>query len=146
VLSVNAGNNPPTLNPISNLTIAEDAGTQTVSLSGISSGAVNETQTLTLVASSSNPSLIPNPAVSYVSPNTSGTLTFTPVANANGTARLDLVWERGAFRLEHPDIGTYGDQLGRRAAGVWSGASMSNEMTSRMTRIARDSAARVRRA
>ena len=37
-------------------------------------------------------------------------------ANANGTARLDLVWDRGAFRLEHPELATYGDRLGPRDA------------------------------
>jgi RecA-family ATPase len=34
-------------------------------------------------------------------------------SNANGTASLDLVWERGAFRLEHPAVGTFGDHLER---------------------------------
>jgi hypothetical protein len=93
---VSGVNNPPTLNPIGNLTIAEDAGTQTVSLSGISSGAANETQTLTLAATSSNLSLIPTPTVSYVSPNTSGSLTFAPVANANGTATITVTFSFSA--------------------------------------------------
>lgn len=35
-------------------------------------------------------------------------------ANANGTASLDILWERGAFRLEHPSFGTYGEQLDRQ--------------------------------
>lgn len=34
-------------------------------------------------------------------------------ANATGTAALDLVWNEGAFRLENPDVTTYGDQLAR---------------------------------
>lgn len=34
-------------------------------------------------------------------------------SNANGTASLDLVWERGALRLEHPDVVTFGDRLDR---------------------------------
>jgi hypothetical protein len=34
-------------------------------------------------------------------------------SNADGTASLGIVWERGAFRLEHPDVGTYGDHLAR---------------------------------
>ena len=39
-----------------------------------------------MTAISSNPALIPNPTVSYTSANGTGTLTFTPVADANGTA------------------------------------------------------------
>ena len=50
-------NQPPTLNPINNLTLNENAGLQTVSLSGITSGATNEIQTLTVTAVSSNTGL-----------------------------------------------------------------------------------------
>lgn len=34
-------------------------------------------------------------------------------ANASGTASMDIVWDQGAFRLAHPEIATYGDQLAR---------------------------------
>ena len=34
-------------------------------------------------------------------------------ANASGTASLEIVLENGGFRLEHPDIATYGDRLAR---------------------------------
>src|SRR5436190_11404446 len=74
-------NVPPTLNPISSLTVAEDAGLQTISVTGISSGAVNEPQTITVTSVSSNPGLIPHPTVNYASPNSSGTLTLAPVVN-----------------------------------------------------------------
>jgi hypothetical protein len=94
-VTVNAVNDSPTLNAISNLTINEDAGQQTVNLSGISSGAANESQTLTVTASSSNTGLIPNPTVSYTSPNATGTLTFTPVANANGSATITVIVNDG---------------------------------------------------
>ena len=73
-------NQPPTLNALANLTINENAGLQTVNLSGITSGATNEIQTLTVTATSSNTGLIPNPTVTYTSPNTTGSITFTPVA------------------------------------------------------------------
>jgi len=75
-------NQPPTLNPIANVTVNENAGLQTVNLSGISSGSTNEVQTLTVTATSSNPALIPTPAVNYTSPSSSGSLSFTPVAYA----------------------------------------------------------------
>lgn len=90
VVTVNAVNDPPTLNALSNLALSEDAGLQTVSLAGIGTGAANETQTLTVSATSSNPSLIPNPAVNYTSPNATGSLTFTPVANASGSATITV--------------------------------------------------------
>ena len=83
-------NLPPTLNSISNRTINENAGLQTVTLSGINSGATNENQRLTVTAVSSNPSLIPAPTVTYTSPNTGGTLSLAPALNANGTATITV--------------------------------------------------------
>jgi hypothetical protein len=94
-VNVNLANIPPTLTAIGNVTISEDAAAQTVNLSGISSGSVNENQTLTVTATSSNPGLIPNPAVTYASPNATGSLTFTPVANSNGTATITVTVNDG---------------------------------------------------
>jgi hypothetical protein len=91
-VTVNPVNDPPTLNPIGNLTINENAGQQTVNLSGISSGPANEAgQHLTVIATSSNPSLIPNPAVTYTSPSATGSLSFTPVANEFGSSTITVV-------------------------------------------------------
>lgn len=90
-LTVHALNNPPTLDAISDLTINEDAPLQTVNLSGITPGPSFESnQTLTITATSSNPALIPNPTVNYTNPNTTGSLTFTPVANISGTATITV--------------------------------------------------------
>ncbi len=94
-VTVNAVNDAPTLNGIANVTVDEDAGAQTVALSGISTGAANETQNLSVTATSSNPGLIPNPAVNYTSPNATGSLNFTPVANANGTATITVTVNDG---------------------------------------------------
>ena len=94
-VTVNAVNQPPTLNAIGNLTLNMNAGLQTVNLSGIGSGAANESQTLTVTAVSSSTKLIPNPTVSYTSANTTGTLTFTPVANKNGTATITVTVKDG---------------------------------------------------
>jgi hypothetical protein len=94
-VTVNWVNQPPTLNPLTNLTINENAGAQSVALSGISSGATNEVQTLSVSAVSSNPSLIANPNVTYSSPNTTGTLSFTPAANAYGTAIITVTVNDG---------------------------------------------------
>ena len=81
---------PPTLDPIANQTVAENAGAQVVNLTSISPGAGNSGQTLTVSAVSSNPALIPNPTVAYASPNSTGTLTFTPAAGQFGTAVITV--------------------------------------------------------
>jgi hypothetical protein len=94
-VTVTAVNDTPTLNTLSDVTVNEDASAQTVSLSGISAGATNETQTLTISAVSSNPSLVPNPTVNYTSPGATGSLSFTPVANANGTATITVTVNDG---------------------------------------------------
>ncbi len=83
-------NEAPTLAVIPNpATIIGNEGLQTVSLSGISAGG-GETQVLTVTATSSQPGLIPNPTVNYTSPNATGSLSYTPVASANGTAVISV--------------------------------------------------------
>jgi len=89
-------NAPPTLNPISSLTVAEDAGLQTINLTGISPGAVSESQTVTVTSVSSNPGLIPHPTVNYASPDSSGTLRLAPAVDAFGTATITVTANDGA--------------------------------------------------
>ena len=96
-ITVNPVNQPPTLNALADVNINENAGQQTVNLSGISSGAANESQTLTVTASSSNTGLIPTPTVTYTSPGTSGSLKFTPVSNAFGTATITVTVNDGGL-------------------------------------------------
>ena len=91
-VTVSGVNDAPTLAPIAGLTINEDAGQQTVGLTGISAGA-GEAQALTVTVTSSNTALIPTPTVTYTSPNATGTLTFTPAADGNGTTG-QLGWPR----------------------------------------------------
>jgi hypothetical protein len=92
---VPVGNQTPTLNALTSVTINEGAGLQTVNLAGITSGATNEIQTLTVTATSSNPGLIPNPTVNYTSPNTTGSIAFTPVALAFGSATVTVTVNDG---------------------------------------------------
>ena len=54
-VTVRSVNQVPTLDPIANVTINQNSGVQTVSLAGITSGAANENQTLTVTASSGTP-------------------------------------------------------------------------------------------
>jgi CSLREA domain-containing protein len=83
LLTVNPVNDAPTLDALGDLTIDEDAGTLTVSLSGITAGS-NETQNLTVTATSGDTSVIPNPSVSYTSPAATGSISFAPAADKNG--------------------------------------------------------------
>lgn len=90
LVTVTGVNDPPALDLISDpAAILEDAAAQTVNLSGLSAGP-NETQTLTVTASSNNTALIPNPTVTYTSPSATGSLSYTPVANQSGTATITV--------------------------------------------------------
>lgn len=95
VVTVAGVNDTPTLGPIAAMSILEDAGAQTVLLSGISGGAPNETNSLSIVVTSSNPNLIPNPpAFTHLSGSTNS-FVFTPSANSNGTATLTVTINDG---------------------------------------------------
>lgn len=109
-LVINAINDAPNIDAIGNVTIDEDAGLQTISLSGINAGNSEESaQTISVTASAkdkgSDPAvnnLISAPAVTYTSPNTTGTLTFTPVANKFGTSTITVtVTDSGASGGDH---------------------------------------------
>jgi 6-phosphogluconolactonase (cycloisomerase 2 family) len=86
-LTISAINDAPTLDPIANPPeLSETSGVQTVNLTGISAGG-GESQTLQVTATSSNPTLIANPTVSYTSPDSTGSLSFSSLAGQSGTLR-----------------------------------------------------------
>ncbi|MEO2027924.1 MAG: Ig-like domain-containing protein, partial [Fuerstiella sp.] len=93
-VTVNAVNDVPTLDAIGDVTINEDASEQTVNLTGITAGG-GESQVLRVTSTSSNTSLIPNPAVTYTSANATGNLKFTPVTDQIGTATITVTVEDG---------------------------------------------------
>jgi hypothetical protein len=96
-VTVNEVNDAPTLDAISNPpAIPLNSGAQSIGLTGISAGG-GETQTLTVTAISSNPALIPNPTVNYTSPNSTGSLIFTPVAGQSGTADITVTVSDGSL-------------------------------------------------
>jgi hypothetical protein len=81
----------PTLNVLSPINALEDPGLQTVSLSGIGRGASHESgQVLTVTAFTDRPDIVNQFNLSYAG-LTTGTLSFTPVTNANGTAVISVV-------------------------------------------------------
>ena len=93
-ITVNELNDTPTLDAIENATIDEDALEQTVNLTGISAGGA-DAQPLRVTTASSNSDLIPDPAVTYVSPAPTGSLQYTPVAGQSGTATITVTVEDG---------------------------------------------------
>jgi hypothetical protein len=105
-ININASN-PPTIDLISDITIDEDATEQTVNLTGITAGP-DGPQALSVVASSDNTDLIPNPTVTYTSAETTGSLKFTPNFNQHGTATITVTVEDAG---EDGDIGTTADNI-----------------------------------
>jgi hypothetical protein len=79
--------------------VNEDSGVVTINLDGISPGAGESGQTLAISARSSNPDLVPDPAVNYVSPAATGTLTLMPNPGTNGVAIITVSANDGSAVL-----------------------------------------------
>ncbi len=94
-VTVYSENDPPTLGPIEDLTVDSTAGPQLVSLTGITSGAFNEAQHLSVVAESSEPGIVPHPQLEYTSPNETGLLRLDPVAYTNGSSIITVTVNDG---------------------------------------------------
>jgi hypothetical protein len=96
----------PTIDPIADpAAIPEDSAQQTVNMAGITDGD-GDTQQIQITASSGNTGLIPDPTVTYTSPNATGSLAYTPVPNASGTALITVTVTDGGTDLV---VGTGGD-------------------------------------
>lgn len=89
-VNVTPVNDPPTLDVVANRSLRVNAAAQALPLTGITSGRTNEIQTLSLTAVSDNPALVPDPAISYVSPAATGTLHFQPLPGQSGTALITV--------------------------------------------------------
>jgi len=93
-ITMTAVNDPPSLGLIANKTVAEDAPSQNVTITGVSPGPADEaSQTVTLTATSSNTLIVPNPTISGA--GASRTLTYQPLANANGTVTITVTANDG---------------------------------------------------
>jgi hypothetical protein len=88
-------NQPPTLNPIADVAVVENAAAQTVTLNGITSGSPMENQELRVSATSSNPLLVPTPTIRYTSPANTALLTFKPALNRHGMATITVTVNDG---------------------------------------------------
>lgn len=89
-VSIASINDEPLLDDIADPpAILEDAGPQTINLTGINAGP-NETQFMSVTASTTNTALINVSAPTYTSPQTTATLMYEPVENASGTADIEV--------------------------------------------------------
>ncbi len=100
-----AVNDPPVLNPTSDLMVDEDSEAQVTQITGIAAGD-DETQPLRVIAKSSNPLLISDPVVVYSSPNTSADLIWLPIANSFGQTVITVTVEDGGL---DQDLSTIAD-------------------------------------
>jgi hypothetical protein len=88
-------NAQPTLDPLSNLgPLWPNNPPITVLLSGITQGLGDTGQTLTITATSSDPSIVPDPVVNYTSPDQNGSLILTP-AGGQGSATITVTVDDG---------------------------------------------------
>ncbi|MBL8828616.1 MAG: cadherin-like domain-containing protein [Planctomycetaceae bacterium] len=89
--TLDLANQAPTLDALAAVTLPEDSGLRTVSLTGITPGPGTDAgQSITITATSNNPALFANLSVSYTSPATSGILRFATVPNASGSATVTV--------------------------------------------------------
>jgi hypothetical protein len=81
-------NDPPAFTRGANLGLPEDAGPQLAPwASAVAAGPANESQSLTFILTVDNPALFAT--LPAIAPN--GMLTFTPAANAHGTANVTII-------------------------------------------------------
>lgn len=82
-------NTPPSFDPIANQTVNEDAVPQNVSITNISPGPADESsQTVTLTATSSDTTIVPNPSIS--ASGATRTLSFAPATNKYGSVTITV--------------------------------------------------------
>ncbi|MCA9020448.1 MAG: hypothetical protein KDA74_09920, partial [Planctomycetaceae bacterium] len=103
-VTLNAQNDDPELDPLTDLLLPRNEFEQTVNLSGITAGG-GESQPLRVTAQSSNTGLIANPVVNYTSADNTGSLIFTPITDQTGTTTITVTVEDGGLdgNLETPE-------------------------------------------
>ena len=81
---------PPTLDEIASVTLDTSVTSHDVSLSGISDGDEGN-EALSIIVTSNNHDVLPDPTVTYTSPDTTGTLTLEPTASEPGSALVTVI-------------------------------------------------------
>jgi O-glycosyl hydrolase len=83
-------NNPPSMKAPANISVLQDSPEQIVQLVGITDGDDDKVQGITIKATSSNKSLIPDPIIRYLSETTSGELKFTSLPGQTGKSTITV--------------------------------------------------------
>jgi len=84
-------NLPPVMNGLTDMgPMYNNAGLQSVNLSGIDDANLSVNQNITFTCTSSNPALIPNPTVDYVTGSSTGLLKFTPAGSGRGVVTITV--------------------------------------------------------
>ena len=83
-------NATPAMDDIENVSVGINEAPFNVDLTGISAGIGDGTQIISVSASSSHPAIVPDPAVTYTSPNATGSLLLSPVTDAFGTVTITV--------------------------------------------------------
>jgi hypothetical protein len=86
---------PPTLDPIGNVTVTENSSAETIVLTGITPGVQAQNEPLRFSIQSNNPRGISQPQIQYKSPAGTALLTFKPSRNFIGTATLIVTVNNG---------------------------------------------------
>jgi hypothetical protein len=107
-VQVNNVNTAPTISSIANRTV--NTGTSTGPIAFTVSDAETSASSLTVSASSSNPTLVPNANIVLGGAGSSRTVTVTPAANKTGTATITLTVSDGALSKSTSFVLTVGSQ------------------------------------
>ncbi len=102
-------NHDPTISNIDDESVLEDAGEQTIGLTGITDGDDGGIdQGVTVTAVSSDPSIVPNPTISAVQAGGTAILTYTPVDEMSGSVNINLtVQDGGGSPINNGDAFAY---------------------------------------
>ncbi len=93
-ITVNSINDPPSFDAIANQGVNENSSSQNLSITNVSPGSSDESgQVITMSATSSDPTIVPNPSVS--GSGSTRTLTYTPATNQFGSVTITVIADDG---------------------------------------------------
>ncbi|KPL21641.1 MAG: hypothetical protein AMS23_09010, partial [Bacteroides sp. SM1_62] len=89
VSAFNSLNGAPLIAPVNKITVVNNAGEQTIQLTGIGDGD-GSNQTLTITAESSNDTILPSPVINYTQGDSTAELVYTPLADTVGAVTITV--------------------------------------------------------